>query len=280
MSDQRARTKIRGFDMRLSNGFSADEAREVIERVLATGGDRVSFLMERPATRGAPGRHPLLFVKAEFRRPHQPLGRRIKPARAVAEGRGYRAFAAAGVPTPRLFAFGAQPRLLPRAGAIVVTERIHGRDAARLWAASPDAELGARVARTLDRIHAAGLVHGDAVMRNFVLVDGHEYAVDLPAWASWSRPRAEDDLIRFIGAAANRGADAATLAGWLDAYASGPCGAAGRLADGWRSRVAAAADEFRRYLDDREATRPARRARKQASALRPRERAPKRDAGD
>jgi tRNA A-37 threonylcarbamoyl transferase component Bud32 len=274
MSDRPDRFTFRGFDLRLANGFAADEARAVIERVLATGGDRVLFVMDRPGTSGAPATPTRIFVKAEFRRPHQPLGRRIRPSRAVAEGRGYRAFAAADVPTPRLFAFGEQSRLRPRAGAVVVTERIPARDAVRHWNAAPDPELGARVARILARIHAADLAHGDAVMRNFVLVDGCEYAVDLPSWSPWSRETAEHDLARFLGSAAKVGATAAHLAAWLDEYAASPTGAAARLEGGWRGRVTTAAAEYLRHLLDREATRPARRARKQASAIRPGERAP------
>jgi tRNA A-37 threonylcarbamoyl transferase component Bud32 len=273
MSVRHARFGFRGFDVRLVNGFSAEEARAVIERVLATYGDRVAFAMDRDGERGADGRPTRLFVKAEFRRPHQPFSKRVRASRAVAEGRGYRAFAAAGVPTPRLFTFGEQSRLRPRAGAIVVTERVNGRDAARMWMAAPDFGLGARVARTIARIHAADLAHGDAVMRNFVLVDGREYVVDLPSWSKWSREAAERDLALFLGSAAKIGATETHLAGWIEEYASSPGVPAARLADGWRRRVTGAAEEFRRHLMEREATRPARHARKQASTLRPRERA-------
>jgi len=274
MAFRTSRFTFHGFDVRLSNGFSVDEAREVIERVLAAGGDRVSFAMERRAPRAAGERPTHLFVKAEFRRPHQPLTKRIRASRAIAEGRGYRAFAAASLPTPRLFAFGEQSRVRPRAGAFVVTERVRGRNAAHWWAIRPDADLGVRVARLLARIHAAGLAHGDAAMRNFVLVDGREYAVDLPGWSRWSREAAERDLALFLGSAANLGADGTHLAAWLDDYASSPGGAARRLADGWRSRASDAAEEYRRHLAERDATRAARRAKKKASALRPRERAP------
>jgi len=274
MSNGPERFTFRGFDLRLANGFAADEARAVIERVLATGGDRVALTMDRPGAGDPSGGPTRIFVKAEFRRPHQPLGKRLKPSRAVAEGRGYRAFAAADVPTPRLFAFGEQSRLRPRAGGIVVTERVRGRNAANLWIAAPDPDLGARIARMLARIHAADLVHGDAAMRNFVLVDGREYAVDLPGWSDWTRDGAEHDLARFLGSASKFGATASLLAGWMDEYAAAPVGPAARLADGWRGRVTRAAEEYRRHLAEREATRSERRARKEASAIRPRERAP------
>src|SRR6185436_10576841 len=122
MPAPRTRLSCRGFDLRLENGFTADEARAVVERALATGGDRVSFAMERPAGHGTPDavrQAQRVFVKAEFRRPDQPIGRRFRPSRAISEGRGYRAFHAAGIPVPRLYVFGEQSRLRPRAGAIV-----------------------------------------------------------------------------------------------------------------------------------------------------------------
>jgi tRNA A-37 threonylcarbamoyl transferase component Bud32 len=270
MAPARERLALRGFDLRLENGFTADEAREVVERVLAMPGDRVSFLMPRP---GPAGRTETLFVKAEFRRPDQPLGKRLKPGRAVAEGRGYRAFQAAGIPVARLLAFGEQSRLRPRGGGIVVTEKLRGRDAANAWRRVRSGEICARVARSLAAIHAAGLVHGDAVMRNFVVAPQAEYAIDLPRWAAWSREGAEHDLALLVGSAMRLGADSAQVLRCVTEYESAAGDPASRLAAGWQRRVNAAADEYRRHLADRDATREERRTRKRASPVRPRERA-------
>lgn len=273
----RERLSYRGFDLRLENGFTADDVRAVVDRVLATGGDRVSFLMPRPGSpelpKGTRGRPPRLFVKAEFRRPNQPLSKRLRPSRAVAEGRGYRAFADAGIAVAKLCAFGEQSRLRPRAGAIVVTEKIRGRDAARLWKRAPHVDIGLRVARTLARIHAAGLVHGDPVMRNFVLVPGAEHVIDLPGWGRWSAGRAERDLALFIGSAMKLGADSSHVLRFLAAYEEDVSHPAARLAVGWRERVMEAANAYRLYLLDRDATRAERRARKGAAIVRPGERA-------
>jgi tRNA A-37 threonylcarbamoyl transferase component Bud32 len=281
MPDARERLTHRGFDLRLENGFTADEARAVVDKVLATGGDRVSFLMSRPGSpdvpRGTRGRPPRLFVKAEFRRPDQPLSKRLRAARAVAEGRGYRAFAAAGIAVARLFAFGEQSRLRPRAGAVVVTEKIRGRDAARLWKRAPQVEIGLRVARTLARVHAAGLVHGDAVMRNFVLVPGAEYVIDLPGWGRFTAAHAERDLALFVGSAMKLGADSSHVLRFLDAYADDSARTAGRLGTGWRQRVLTEADSYRLHLVERDASRAGRRARKHSALARPGERAPPTD---
>ncbi len=273
----RERLAYRGFDLRLENGFTADEVRAVVDRVLTTGGDRVSFLMPRPGSpelpKGTRGRPLRLFVKAEFRRPNQPLSKRLNAARAVAEGRGYRAFAAAGLAVAKLFAFGEQSRLRPRAGAIVVTEKIRGRDAARTWKRAPHVDIGLRVARTLAAIHAADLVHGDSVMRNFVLVPGAEHVIDLPAWGRWSAVRAERDVALFIGSAMKLGADSSHVLRFLDAYDDHLSRPAARLGAGWRARVMEAANAYRIYLVDRDATRAERRAKKGAALTRPGERA-------
>lgn len=279
MPAPRERISYRGFDLRLENGFAAAEARAVVDRVLATGGDRVGFLMDRPGGAVAAGRPARLFVKAEFRRPDQALGKRLRPSRAISEGRGYRRFAAAGLPVVRLFAFGEQSRLRPRAGAIVVTEKVRGRDAARTWKRSPSAELAERAARTLAAVHAAGFVHGDAVMRNFVLVTGREYLLDLPGWCRWTAEGAERDLSLLAGSLLRLGADDAQRQALFAAYESAPGGAAARLAPGWRERALAAAEAYVRHLQERDATRPERRARKQASIARPGERGPSRKEG-
>jgi tRNA A-37 threonylcarbamoyl transferase component Bud32 len=277
MPATRERLTHRGFDLRLENGFTAAEARDVVERVLATPGDRVSFLMPRAGAVDAAGRPASLFVKAEFRRPDQPLSRRLKPGRAVAEGRGYRAFEAAGLPVARIFAFGEQSRLRPRGGGVVVTERLRGRDAARAWKRARSVEIRARVARCLAAIHAADLVHGDAVMRNFVVTTVGDYAIDLPSWAPWSRDGAEHDLALFAGSAMRIGADEAQTLTCLAEYESAPGRPAARLADGWRRRVADEALAYCRHLAERDATRPERRTRKRGSAVRPGEREPLRE---
>jgi tRNA A-37 threonylcarbamoyl transferase component Bud32 len=272
MSAPRERLRHRGFDLRLENGFTADEARDVVERVLATPGDRVSFLMPRASAGDDAGRAAFLFVKAEFRRPNQPLSKRLKPARAMAEGRGYRAFQEAGLPVARLLAFGEQSRLRPRGGGIVVTEKVRGRDAQRMWRRSHDAEICGRVARFLAAIHAAGLVHGDALMRNFVVSQGDVHAIDLPSWSKWSHEGAEHDIARLLGSAIRLGADDARTSQCLAAYEAAPAGAARRLAEGWRRRVTDEADAYCRHLAERDATRVERRTRKRDSAIRPGER--------
>jgi tRNA A-37 threonylcarbamoyl transferase component Bud32 len=265
----------RGFRLRLENGFAPDEARVLVDRALSLGGDRVSFVAQRPSPPQGEerrGRAPRVFVKAEFRRPDQPLSRRLKPTRALTEGRGYRAFAAAGVPVPRLFAFGEQSRLRPRGGGIVVTEKLRGRDAAVAWKRGPSVDLLRRAALLLASVHRAGLVHGDAVLRNFVVGPSGDFVIDLPSWGQFTDEGGVADLALLAGSAMKLGANSAHVAALVTAYGDAPGDPGARLPRGWRPRVVREADAFRRYLLDRDATRAERHARR-GSTPRPRERA-------
>ncbi len=260
--------RYRGFTLTLGHGFGEDEARAVVDRVLAETGDRVQVVMDRP---GASGR---LFVKGEFRRPHEPLGKRLRAARAIAEGRGYRAFSRAGIDVPEIHAYGAQSRALPRACSLVCTQKIRGRDAARIYRQAPDADVGARVARALAAIHAAGLVHGDAVLRNFVLVPERVFVVDLPRWGRWSADAAESDLALFVGSARKLGADEAHSAQLVEEYRTALDASVARMAAGWEHRVRERAEEYLTYLVDRDRTRPERHAARRESRVRPGPREP------
>ena len=83
------RLRYRSFELRLEGDCEEAEARTVIDRILATSGDRVGHTIKRPGGGEA-------YVKAEFRRPDQPISKRLCAGRAVAEGRGYRRFLRAG----------------------------------------------------------------------------------------------------------------------------------------------------------------------------------------
>ncbi len=259
------RLRHRGFDLRLEGGISADEARGLVDRVLASSGDRIGIVVARPEP---PGGH--VYLKAEFRRPDQPLGKRLRPGRAVAEGRGYRFFAAAGLRVPRLLLFGEQPRLLPRAGALVGTERVPGRNAARTFEAERTLEPVLDAVTALARVHDAGLVHGDAALRNFVPAPGGAYVLDLPRWAEWTPDGVLRDLRYLVGSTWKHGAARETGEALLDAYAAA-CARAAELPEGWRGAALAAAAAYLEYLDERDRTRAERHARR-AGSLRPGER--------
>ncbi len=278
---QTERLEHEGFTLRLEHGFGRDEARAVIERVLATSGDRVHFLMDRPAGGldeiNQDGGLARVFVKAEFRRPHQPLAKRLRRSRSLIEGRGYRFFHAAGLPVPRVLMFGEQSRLRPRSGSVIATEMVRHRNARFTYGeASDDAvrgALAARLADTLAWVHSAGFVHGDAVLRNFVATPDTVWIVDVPRWGRVSADGIVKDIGHMVGSTQKLDRDDVVPGGiMLDAYAA----AAGRrevaLPGGWREAALECARGYLGWLEQRDRTRAERHARKANNKLRPGER--------
>ena len=268
------RLSYRSFDLRLEGDLTEDEARSLIDAALARPGDRVAFV--EPRENGTPdpdGKPERFFVKAEFRRPHQSLRARFKPGRAVSEGRGYRRALEAGIPAPQIMMFGEQPRWFPRSCAIVVTHKLRGLDAARRYVRKGELEIPLAAADLLARVHASGFVHGDAALRNFLSSGGVMHVIDLPRWGPWSQRNAELDLSRLITSTHKRLALPAEGEELLDAYEASDCGAAQQLAPAWRERVREEGARYRAHLDERDATRPERHARK-SKQLRPGQRRP------
>jgi hypothetical protein len=253
----------RGFNLRLENGFTQSEARAVVDEVLTREGDHVTFFMSRalPEDAGA-AEIPYLFVKAEYRRPDQALRKRFRDSRAVREGRGFRAFAAAGLPVAELHFFGEQSRLRPRGGSIVVTRGVLAPNAAEIYADGPDLEVGRRVMGSLAGIHARGLVHGDPLLRNFVPTPEQVWIVELPAWGRANERNVERDLARLLGAALRFGADHAHLNQLCLAYLNAPESPAVMLAPEWQRRVMGDAEAHRREQEERERVRAARGSRR------------------
>lgn len=275
MTDATRRLAYRGFDLRLEHDLKEDEARRLVDEALSRSGDRVAFVLDRPGgTPDADGKPERFFVKAEFRRPHQPLTARFRPGRAVSEGRGYRRILEAGLPAPRLLLFGEQPRWYPRGCALVVTRKLRGLDAARRWMRKGELAIPLEAARLLARVHAAGFVHGDAVLRNFLSSGGAMHVIDLPRWGPWSTRNAIRDLSRLVTSTHKRRPLPREGEELLEAYAAEKSGAADRLPSDWRDRVRAEAARYLAYLLDKDATRPERHARKKKRLL-PGERRPR-----
>ncbi len=273
VSDTERRLKYRRFNLRLVNSCTDAEACALVDLALGASGDRVGEIRRRPGTaRPADGeRPPRVYVKAEFRRPTQPLGRRIRRARAFAEGEGYRAFAAAGLAVPELLMFGEQPRWLMRGGAIVATVKLPGQNAAHTYIETQDDEIILDVARMLAAIHRRDLVHGDAVIRNFVRVDRRIYVMDFPSWGDFSRKGAEIDLARLIGSARVRGLGDNGALAVLDTYVTTWPDAVRAHIVGFQGRVLSEATRYADYIVERDRTRTARHARLRAR-LKPSER--------
>ena len=140
-----------------------------------------------------------VFVKIYLRRKGHSLIRRLRPNRARREGAGLRAFASANLPTPRLFLYGDQRTRGLFERGVVVTAWVEMEDIATHYRATGDEEAIASALRILAETHHAGLAHGDACVRNFVLVDSKPVMIDLPSWGRLSNASRLADLTHFLG---------------------------------------------------------------------------------
>jgi len=255
------RLRYRGFALRLEGDCHEDEARSVVDRALETSGDRIGVIVDRPGGGRA-------YLKAEFRRPDQPISKRLRPGRAVSEGRGYRRFLRAGLRVPQILLFGEQPRVMPRGCALVMTQHAPGRDAYARFIKKFSPEWPMRAMAALCTIHEAGFVHGDAALRNFVPAkDGTTWIIDLPRYAEWSRDGVCKDLALLVGSTIKHGG-AETLADDLfDAYTNASSRLT-ELGDRWREDATADMEAYVAHLRERDRTRPERHAKRDKS-LRP-----------
>lgn len=260
---------LRGFRLVADDTVDDAAADAILARLLAIHGDRVQFVM-RTGDPGHPPGLPKMFVKGEFLRPLDPLGKRVRMPRALREAEGYAAFTAAGLPVPRLLLHGAQSRARLRGGSLVCTEKIDAENASAALQRRLREDVITSVAAALGATHAAGLVHGDAAIRNFLPREDLRTAwiVDLPRWDRFTPEGALDDLVHAVGSALKSGARRewipAFFAKWRDAAGA----AASKLPADAEPTALAAADDYRAYLIARDRTRADRRRARDASPLR------------
>lgn len=141
------------------------------------------------------------FVKTYNPRSKHSLLRRLRASRAIAEGEGYRAFAAAGIDTPELIAWGEVRRRFMWMRGIVITRLIDGPTVAEDYAARSDADMIIQAAECLARVHQAGLAHGDPRLRNFLVSGETILPFDLCSWGRLDERRRVEDLVKFLGSA-------------------------------------------------------------------------------
>jgi tRNA A-37 threonylcarbamoyl transferase component Bud32 len=157
-------------------------------------------------------------LKRYRRRPSHGILRRLRPGRAGREGRGYLAFRRAGISTVPLVAYGEKRRLGLLQRGFIVTERIPAPSVAEAWRASPRPELVVELARSLGRIHAAGLTHGDPRARNFLDADSGLLVFDLPSWGP-CRPKARArDVAKLLSSVVVMTGESGSGRGLLAAY--------------------------------------------------------------
>ncbi|MHC4470822.1 MAG: BUD32 family EKC/KEOPS complex subunit [Planctomycetota bacterium] len=161
---------------------------------------RTDEIQERPLPPVLAGR--FAMVKLYPARNRHRILRRLRRGRAAREGRGYAEFAARGIPTPRLLLWGEKRRFGLHVMGIVATVRIYAPPVARAYRQTGEEEILAAAIEELAFIHRAGLVHGDALARNFLATRPRVTVFDLASWGRLRPASRIEDLSRFLGTAA------------------------------------------------------------------------------
>ncbi|MBL8746070.1 MAG: hypothetical protein JNK58_06910 [Phycisphaerae bacterium] len=142
-----------------------------------------------------------VFIKTYNPRANHSLWRRLRDSRAIAEGKGYLAFASAGIETPELIAWGEVRRRATWQRGIVITRLVDGNTVAEHYSENKDVGVLEQAAACLARVHRAGLAHGDPRLRNFLVDHERILPFDLCSWGLINERRRRNDLVKFIGSA-------------------------------------------------------------------------------
>ncbi len=145
--------------------------------------------------------------------------RRLRKGRALHEGEGYRAFQAAGLPTPMLILYGEYRRLGLHQLGLIGTRKIEAPTVTEHWREHGDATVFDGAAAALARVHAAGLTHGDALARNFLATEDETTVFDLASWGRFDGPNQIEDLTRLLGSVVFLTGNTERLPGLLEIYA-------------------------------------------------------------
>lgn len=228
---------VDGDRLRVDAGLPGDWAQTLWREIAARPGPRA--VAARPLPDGGEA-----MVKVYHRRKAHGLLRRLRPGRALREGRGYEQFARLNLPIPRLLLYGEhRPRGL-HAWGVVVTARIDAPTVAEACDAARDPDLLRATIALLASTHNAGLSHGDAVTRNVLATRPVPTLFDLASWGRADRRSRDNDLVRLLGSVTRLGAsrdECAALLAHYGAWAAAPCAPTDGLLD--RAAAYAAATE-------------------------------------
>lgn len=159
-------------------------------------------------------------VKVYRRRRAHGIVRRLRAGRAAREAAGYRAFAERGLATVDLLGWGERRRRGLLELGFVVTRRLPARTLADRYLDDFDpAPLRAAIDE-LARIHASGLAHGDARLRNYLDTRPTPVAFDLALWRRATPASVARDLTSLLASATVLAGDGRLAAALLDRFAS------------------------------------------------------------
>ena len=123
---------------------------------------------------------------------------RLRRRYADHEGRALRHLASAGIPVPRVLFYGEEWRFGVRSRGVVATEAIEAPTLFEVFARGVDRHWLDAYSRTLARIHAARLSHGDAHSQNFLVHDSHLVTIDLENSRALTPKKKTSDLVTMV----------------------------------------------------------------------------------
>ena len=183
-----------GLRLVVADGVPLDWARDAWRLVgcFATAGCLARFELPLP-DEGA-----YAVVKPCTPRTWWPPGRRLMPCRAVREGRGLVEVSRWNLPAVPLLFWGEERFAgLVRYGA-VATRRLDAPPCHEAWRQSGDPAILEGVVDELAALHAAGLAHGDAALRNWLWTPPRPTVLDLASWSRLNPSTRARDLLRLL----------------------------------------------------------------------------------
>ena len=183
---------------RLEGGFTVWAEPDVPEAWAIEVCREVADRQEKRWRRPGPGATPA-FVKVYRPRSRRGWVRRLGRGREAVERDGYRTFARLGLPSADLLLTGERRVMGLRRYGFVATRYVDAVHVERRLRDGAGEELVMATARVLARIHAAGLVHGDPLLRNFLDHPPEPMPIDLGSYGPSSPAAHREDLVRFLG---------------------------------------------------------------------------------
>jgi hypothetical protein len=127
-----------------------------------------------------------------------PITHRLRPSRAVREARGLREASRRGLPCVPLLAFGERRVLGLVDFGFIATRWIEAPPCHRAFRETRDRRILESVVDELVAMHRAGLVHGDASLRNWLWTPPRLHVLDLPSWGRFGWAGQWKDLVRLL----------------------------------------------------------------------------------
>jgi hypothetical protein len=183
-----------GLRIELAGGLTEDSGRSIADA--ATRMARTDHAS--PAALHLPDGGQALLKVYKLRRV-LPLVHRLRPSRAVREARGLAEAIRRGLPCVQPLCWGERRVLGLVDFGFIATRRVEAPACHRAFRETGDQRILEAVLDELAAMHRAGLVHGDAAVRNWLWTPPRPLVFDLPSWGRFAWAGQQVDLVRLLG---------------------------------------------------------------------------------